>query len=211
MNRTLKAMAALMLMMVFAVGCGKQPMEPQKQAPVGAVDGLFSINENKQVYFSQGNLQYQATTKTWRFAERQFDRVVDGSDATTVYWNGVKCNNELASSTYDGWIDVFAWGTSGHGQKVGDKGTNAFEPYDYYADDVDVPKNVVVLVMRIEEERLQVEGGHVVFTIDCGRQEPIVFEREGPSYCFEGYGYYPFYFDRDDADNLKSVSCEFKK
>ena len=86
---------------------------------------------------------------------------------------------------------------------------NVFVAYDYYADDVDVPKNVVVLVMRIEEERLQVEGGHVVFTIDCGRQEPIVFERERPSYCFEGYGYYPFYFDRDDADNLKSVSCEF--
>ena len=86
---------------------------------------------------------------------------------------------------------------------------NVFVAYDYYADDVDVPKNVVVLVMRIEEERLQVEGGHVVFTIDCGRQEPIVFEREGPSYCFEGYGYYPFYFDRDDADNLKSVSFEF--
>lgn len=88
---------------------------------------------------------------------------------------------------------------------------NVYVAYDYYADDADVPYNVVVLAIRIEIDSIQEKGGHVVFTIDCGRQEPVVFEREEPGYCFEGYGYYPFYFYRDDAENLKSVKCEFKK
>ena len=87
---------------------------------------------------------------------------------------------------------------------------NVYVAYDYYADDADVPHSVVVLVIRIEEELIQEKGGHVVFTIDCDRQRPIVFEREEPGYSFEGYGYYPFYFDRDDAQHLKSVECEFK-
>lgn len=87
---------------------------------------------------------------------------------------------------------------------------NVYVAYDYYADDADVPNSVVVLVIRIEDSRIQEKGGHVVFTIDCERREPIVFEREEPNYCFEGYCYYPFYFDRDDAKNLKRIECEFK-
>ena len=87
---------------------------------------------------------------------------------------------------------------------------NVYVAYDYYADDVDVPYSVVVLVMRIEDDRIQEKGGHVVFTINCDNDRTFVFEREEPSYCFNGYGYYPFYFDRDDAKNLKSVECEFK-
>lgn len=34
--------------------------------PPGAVDGLFSVGGDKRVWFSQGNLQYQASTDTWR-------------------------------------------------------------------------------------------------------------------------------------------------
>ena len=37
----------------------------------GAINGVFSVASNKKVYFSQGNLQYQASTRTWRFAEHQ--------------------------------------------------------------------------------------------------------------------------------------------
>ena len=87
---------------------------------------------------------------------------------------------------------------------------NVYVAYDYYADDADVPYSVVVLVIRIDDDCIQEKGGHVVFTIDCDGQKPIVFERQEPGYCFEGYGYYPFYFDRDDAQHLKSVECEFK-
>ena len=87
---------------------------------------------------------------------------------------------------------------------------NVYVAYDYYADDADVSYNVVVLSVRIENDRIESEGGHVVFTIDCDGRGPLVFEREAPSYCVEGYCYYPFYFYRDDAKNLKSVNYEFK-
>ena len=78
--------------------------------PVGALKGLFTINYNgDQVYFSQGNLQYQASTNTWRFGEKQWDYVGDET-LGTVYENNVKSDNSLFSSTYDGWIDLFIWG-----------------------------------------------------------------------------------------------------
>jgi len=66
----------------------------------GVLPGLFSIAEGKQVRFSSGNLQYQATTRTWRFAEHQYDII--GKD------------NEKISETYSGWIDLFGWATSGY-------------------------------------------------------------------------------------------------
>lgn len=78
--------------------------------PVGAIAGLFSVSATEQVYFSQGNLQYQASTNTWRFAENQYDYVGDSINGT-VYQSGVKCNNAKISSTYSGWIDLFGWGT----------------------------------------------------------------------------------------------------
>ena len=117
MNRTLKAIAAMMLIMVFAVGCGKQPVEPQKQAPEGAVDGLFSISENKQVYFSQGNLQYQPSSNTWQFARNQYD-IIERNDYLQIDEN------------YDGWIDAFAWGTSGI-----DHGAECYQPWATILDD----------------------------------------------------------------------------
>lgn len=85
----------------------------------GAIKGQFSVSENDKVYFSKGNLQYQASTNTWRFAEHQWD-FVGGTDhfsnveSGNVYQNGVKCNNNAPSSTYEGWIDLFGWATSGY-------------------------------------------------------------------------------------------------
>jgi len=76
--------------------------------------GGFTINSSgDQVIFSQGNLQYQASTGTWRFAENQYDYVGNATYGN-VYENGVKCNNANISSTYTGWIDLFGWGTSGY-------------------------------------------------------------------------------------------------
>lgn len=81
----------------------------------GAIQAPFSVSATKQVYFSQGNLQYNTvqgthkcangTTKkgTWRFAENQ--------------WDVIKEDNLNVSSTYDGWIDLFAWGASGYKYK----------------------------------------------------------------------------------------------
>lgn len=111
--------------------------------PDGTVEGVFSISENKKVKFSRGNLQYQASTNTWRFAENQFDAVAGksnnhiGENGGNVFENGVKCDNVNVSPTYSGWIDLFAWGCSGH--KVEGLDYSAYMPYsvnedvsDYY-------------------------------------------------------------------------------
>ena len=105
---------------------------PPSNVPEGAINGLFTINENgDQVYFSQGNLQYQASTNTWRFAENQWNQVggnyssSGGGECGNVYENGVKCDNMLVSATYSGWIDLFCWGTSGW-----DCGNVYYHPYD---------------------------------------------------------------------------------
>lgn len=79
--------------------------------PTGAINGKFTINQNgDQVFFSQGNLQYQASTATWRFAESQHDIIGNG-------------NNNI-SPTYHGWIDLFGWGTSGYNH-----GAVCYQPY----------------------------------------------------------------------------------
>lgn len=68
--------------------------------PQGAINGLFTIRANgDQVYFSQGNLQYHVSTNTWRFAENQWEYVGEA--------------NSNISQNYNGWIDLFGWGTSG--------------------------------------------------------------------------------------------------
>lgn len=69
-------------------------------AQTGAINGVFSVGENTAVWFSQGNLQFHASTQTWRFAENQWDYV--GSDNSNI------------SQNYSGWIDLFGWGTSGY-------------------------------------------------------------------------------------------------
>ena len=79
--------------------------------PTGAINGLFSVSADQQVYFSQGNLQYQASTNTWKFAENQYDYVGD--------------DNSNISSSYSGWIDLFGWGTSGW-----NSGNTYYRPWD---------------------------------------------------------------------------------
>ena len=89
-----------------------QPLPDEWIANGGKNPHPFTVASGKQVYFSQGNLQYNATGSnataasganvggTWRFAEHQFDIIGAG--------------NANAAQTYDGWIDVFGWGTSGY-------------------------------------------------------------------------------------------------
>lgn len=88
----------------------------------GTLNGVFSVSPTKKVRFSIGNLQYNAalgshqcadgSTKqgTWRFAENQYDTIGSG--------------NTKASSTYNGWIDLFGRGTSGW-----NSGANMYEPW----------------------------------------------------------------------------------
>lgn len=97
----------------------------------GAIDGLFSVSPTKQVWFSQGNLQYQASTGTWRFATNSYDYV--GGMGTGTSGNSVNelgtvsgSSNNNISPTYSGWIDLFGWGTSGW-----NNGNQYYQPYDW--------------------------------------------------------------------------------
>lgn len=66
----------------------------------GVLSGLFSVAENKKVRFSMGNLQFNPKKYEFRFALHQYD--VIGND-----------NSKIAPN-YDGWIDLFGYGTSGY-------------------------------------------------------------------------------------------------
>ena len=77
----------------------------------GTIKGVFSVASGKKVVFSQGNLQYQASTGTWRFATNQYD-VVGNASVGNVSENEEKCNNALIADDYTGWIDLFGWNTS---------------------------------------------------------------------------------------------------
>ncbi|MBR5433764.1 MAG: T9SS type A sorting domain-containing protein [Bacteroidales bacterium] len=101
----------------------------------GVIQKAFSVSENgKKVYFSQGNLQYQASTGLWHFAENQWDFVGTQKSSDDVGGTVDDSDNRKTSSTYSGWIDLFGWGTSGWSS-----GANAYQPYstseryyDYY-------------------------------------------------------------------------------
>ena len=66
--------------------------------------GVISVSDTKKVYFSCGNLQYQASTGTWRFAEHAWD--IRGED------------NDNRSESYKGWIDLFYWGKYDNPTKI---------------------------------------------------------------------------------------------
>ena len=60
--------------------------------------GLFTVNNSgKQVVFSKGNLQYKASINEWQFAPNQYTIIGE--------------KNKNIAADYDGWIDLFGWGT----------------------------------------------------------------------------------------------------
>lgn len=90
--------------------------------PEGAINGLFSINANQQIWFSKGNLQYigSASTPYWKFADNQWDFF-------ETYGN----SNSFPNSDRD----LFAWGTSGfdHGAICYQPWSNSTSDSDFYA------------------------------------------------------------------------------
>lgn len=118
--------------MIAAVSCNVssslvKPVPDNVTIPQGVIPGVYSIAANNEVFFSKGNLQFNAAqgthavasggTKngTWRFAEHQYD--ICGS------------NNQYISSAYDGWIDLFGWGTSGFDNTAVMTLATNFEPF----------------------------------------------------------------------------------
>ena len=99
-----------------------------KPYPEGSIHALFFVSPTKRVIFSKGYLQFNPTLGThtradgttapgtWRFAEQQTDFIETDS---------------IVSATYNGWIDDFAWGTSGWSGS----GATYYQPYDGYNSD----------------------------------------------------------------------------
>lgn len=87
----------------------------------GAHFKTFSVSDTSSVRFSRGNLQYTTVGShtvadgneangTWRFANKQYLFV--GTENTNI------------ADDYEGWIDMFGWGTSGW-----QGGITAYQPY----------------------------------------------------------------------------------
>ena len=72
----------------------------KSKSNAGELPGVFSVGANKKVRFSQGRLQFNPAKYEFRFAKNQYD--VIGED------------NKKVAPNYDGWIDLFGWGTSGY-------------------------------------------------------------------------------------------------
>lgn len=91
------------------------------QPPEGIINGKFSVSASQKVYFSKGNLQYQASTNTWHFASHQYDFI--GNDNANI------------SPSNSGWIDLFGWGTSNftHGATCYQPWSTSQSYGDYYA------------------------------------------------------------------------------
>ena len=108
--RYIKFLVVSIFSVILVTSCIKRPAD-------GALtNASFSVSSKQQVYFSKGNLQYQPSTKTWRFAENQ--------------WETVRKSNENISPNYDGFIDLFGWGT-------GEDPTNCSSEiykYQYFSD-----------------------------------------------------------------------------
>ncbi len=96
-NQIIKSMG-LVALCFAAVACNSTN-EPEKETTNEPIvkSGEFSISATQKVKFAPGNLQYQASTKTFRFAPKQYEVIGE--------------LNENISDTYDGWIDLFGWGT----------------------------------------------------------------------------------------------------
>ena len=86
--------------------------EESEQPNSSAGIGVFSVSADKQVTFSQGNLQYTQSTDTWSFASAQWEMIgtdnVTGGDVTSdPSYGDYKEGTALADK-----VDLFGWSTS---------------------------------------------------------------------------------------------------
>lgn len=129
----------LSMALVAIAGAGTQASA--QTAPANAINGKFSVAADKQVYFSQGNLQYTQSTATWAFAEHQYDMIgTDNVTGGTVYHNAREGDEVLGEALADK-IDLFGWsGSTGTAQwGVGISNDSA----DYSGDFVDWGSNTI--------------------------------------------------------------------
>jgi len=119
MRKKLKKLFTFLLALAASVGLMNAAVD-------GKLPGAFSVSDTKVVYFSQGNLQYQASTNTWRFAENQYEAVgASNGSGNVAPYNNTSSANHSPSASQTGWIDLFGWAASG----ISRTGVNAYQPY----------------------------------------------------------------------------------
>lgn len=126
---------AIYVMAVLFAGC-----EPNGVAnPTKKEIGVFSVSADKQVTFSQGNLQYTQSTKTWSFAENQWDYIgtdnVTGGTISFEEYSGVRKDGTALADK----IDLFGWSTSANNFGV----SASKEEDDYFGSFVDWGTNKI--------------------------------------------------------------------
>ena len=89
-----------------------------------AVNGKFTVASNKKaVCFANGNLQYQASTDTWRFAPHQYDIILNHAGNTTPSAN---------RQTQEDWIDLLYYGANGI-----NNGQSCYQPWKVSTNNAD--------------------------------------------------------------------------
>ena len=107
--------------MIRACVCDCDTMNPNRRI------GVFSVAKDKQVSFSQGNLQYLPAANLWKFADKQYEYLGN--------------SNKYISSTYRNWVDLFGWSGKDNNAPFGvSTSTNAA---DYAGEFVDWGTNTI--------------------------------------------------------------------
>lgn len=130
----------LSMALVAIAGAGTQASA--QTAPANAINGKFSVAADKQVYFSQGNLQYTQSTATWAFAEHQYDMI--GTDNVTggTVSHDAKDGDEVFGEALADKIDLFGWSGSTAAVQWG-VGISSNSAADYSGDFVDWGSNTI--------------------------------------------------------------------
>lgn len=93
---TMRSFATVLLFILLSNLLSAQNPTPDSTSKTA--DHYFSVSSDTRVRFAPGNLQYQPSTKMWRFAPSQIE---------TLGWK-----ESYSYPRYRGWIDLFGWGTA---------------------------------------------------------------------------------------------------
>lgn len=85
--------------------------------------GVFSVAANRRVIFAKGNLQYHPVNNIYRFAKNQYDTIDEF--------------NMHLDALYDGWVDLFGYGTSGLTGEATQPINISTDPDDYTTEDIE--------------------------------------------------------------------------
>ena len=106
---------------VTSTGLGEEISKSATEVVPGTIYTVarqyFSVSPTKKVYFSKGNLQYNPAQDQWQFASTQYEHCFGSGNVGYAY-----------DANYDGWIDLFGWGTWLNGNDVA-------KPYETQKDD----------------------------------------------------------------------------